>query len=268
MCERKLTPWQQVAAAGVESLYALTVLLLRLTESVPLLWLLADGYPADPALTPPRQTALLLIAGTWLLQGLVLPPLRLGRTVWYCRLAEIPGQVPPLQGLFAGWRRVGGAISWRWRLWWKRITALLMVFLPTGLLWNYGGSTPAREAGWSWLWLAAGGLWLLTGVTGVLLWQSRYALTPVLLAEGWPAGAAMQLSARVMGRYRGTYLNFWGGQLSRLAGCALLLPIPWLLPRLRRDHAALLLYRRRQASLPQPDTSLHRGACILRPSLL
>ena len=156
----------------------------------------------------------------------------------------------------------------RWRLWWKRTTALLVVFLPTGLLWNYGGSTPAREAGWSWLWLAAGGLWLLTGVTGVLLWQSRYALTPVLLAEGWPAGAAMQLSARVMGRYRGTYLNFWGGQLSRLAGCALLLPIPWLLPRLRRDHAALLLYRRRQASLPQPDTSLRRGACILRPSLL
>lgn len=244
-----LTGWQRAAAAGVEGGYVLLYLLLRLADCLPLLWLWQDSGAATAPLTMPRQLALCAIAGAWLLQALLLPPLRLGREIWYYRLAANPAQTPPLRVLFAGFRRFGDAIGWRWRFWWQRTTFLTLGFIPTALIWGYGSM-----AGGSILWLCAGCLpWfmalLLAGV-----WQCRYAATPLLLADGWGAAAAMQLSVRLMRRKRGAYINLWGTHFA----C----------PLMRRFAQTTFLLELHKTTITDSADQPKGNACFLRPSLL
>ncbi len=261
----KLTPWQRVAALEAEGVYGFFVLFLRLVEWLPLFWLVEDGYPADPTIDLLRAGALGIIGISWLLQGVVLPPLRLGRVLWYTHLAAHPNALPPLRLLFAGWQRWGAAVSWRWRLWWRRTTALCLACLPPLLIW-YGGTT--ADPVYALLWLLGGGACLIGGLLWAGLWQSRYALTPLLIAEGWPAGAALQLSARAMRGQKGCTLCFWAAQFPRLIGCMVPPVGLWAVPALRSENAARLFSRRQQISLPDFSHQEATGACILRPSLL
>ncbi len=260
----KLTRWQYIALLNVEGLYLLVRLFLRLAEWVPFWWLLSDGYPADQTLTSPHLAALAAAAGGWLLQGLCLPPLRLGRAMWYSKLAAAPNSIPSPGWLFAGWRHWGAAVGWRWRLWWRRTAAVCIASLPPLLVWQYG----ARGTGYPLLWLSAGGL--LAAVT--LLWafvrQSRYGAAPLLLAEGRSAEEALHLSARIMKKQGLNTLFFWTKRLPELVACLLPPVALWLVPAMRLEHTTRLLQLRRRCPLPDPPATRQSDTCILRPGLL
>lgn len=242
-----LTAWQRVAAAGIEGLYVLLYLLLRLTDFLPLLLLWESG--TTTRLNESGWVALCVMVGSWLLQATLLPPLRLGRDMWYCHLAANPAGIPPLRVLFCGFQRLGDAVSWRWRLWWQRTILLTIGFVPTALIWGYGSLV-----GGSILWLCAG--FLPFGLTLLLtyVWQCRYAATALLLAHGWGAAAAMHLSVRLMRRNKGRYINLWGSYCVQ--------PLRWRLTR-----AAFLLHL---CEITEKDAGAQRkgNPCFLRPSLL
>lgn len=264
MTKMTFTRWQKLAAIETEGVYLLFWLCLRLAEWLPLLWLLNSGFPAV-APTPAHLTAVAAVAGGWLLQGVCLPPLRLGRLLWYARLADEPQCIPPLTLLFAGWRRWGAIFRWRWLLWWRRTVALCLACLPALTVWQVGA---AADTAYQLLWLLGG--FLLLGGGLLLLWlrQSRYALAPLLLAEGWGASAALQLSARILKGQGTATLAFWGARVPCLAGCLLPPFALWLIPSLRLENAARLLWHRRHGPLPAHGQLRQDGACFLRPSLL
>lgn len=243
-----LTAWQRVAAAGIEGLYVLLYLLLRLTDCLPLLFLW-EGGGMTASLAESGRVALCVMAGSWLLQATLLPPLRLGRDMWYCHLAAEPAGIPPLRMLFYGFQRFGDAVGWRWRLWWQRTVLLTLGFVPTALIWGYGSLV-----GGSILWLCAGllpwGLMLLL----TYVWQCRYAATALLLAHGWGAAAAMHLSVRLMRRNKGGYINLWGTYCVQ--------PLRW---RLARAAFLLHLY---ETTARDAGARRKGNACFLRPSLL
>ncbi|MBQ5840827.1 MAG: hypothetical protein IIW40_02615 [Clostridia bacterium] len=265
MNTKKMTPWQRVAALEMEGFYFFFAFLLRLGEWLPFFWLVEDGYPADPTLDLPRALALGLVGLAWLLQGVVLPPLRLGRLLWYAFLVNHPSALPPLRLLFSGWKRWGAAVSWRGRLWWRRTAALCLACLPPLAIWYSGLFTDPTYA---LLWLLGGGICLVGGVLWVWLWQSRYAMAPLLIAEGWPAGAALQLSARAMRKQKSDTLCFWMWQFPIVIGCFLPVAGMWLLPSLRQANTARLLSGRQTSVLPTFSSQQTAGGCILRPSLL
>lgn len=237
-----LTGWQQAAAAGVEGLFLLTWLLARLAECGARLWL--AGRPQTVLPEPFGSGALAAVCT--LLQGLLLAPLRLGRLHWYRRLCTAPEPLPSLRPLAVGWRQWKAALGWRWRLWWRRMAALMTAALPAMLLWSFGAADAAAAP----LWLPAGALALAGGAAAAALWLCRYASAPLLVLEGYPAGAALQLSVRIMRGHRGAYVNFYGSHAAALLSCLLLVPAFWVLPRFHRDKTALLLQWRQTAALP------------------
>ena len=129
------------------------------------------------------------------------------------------------------------------------ITRFARVYTPAvfaaALIW----STAART-GWSVLGLPIGAAVLLGGLLGTAVWLCRYAAAPLLLLEGFPAGAALQLSVRIMRGHRAALIDRFGSRLPAMLGCLLLLPVPWLLPRLRIGRTALLVRWRQQTVLP------------------
>ncbi len=234
------TRWRRIAALTAAGLYHLPALTLRLADALAVLWLL--GAPASASETMAHPLLWVMAAG-WGLQALLLPPLRLGRLAMEQALAaEV--KFPSLTCMGLGFRRFFGAIAWRAHVWGRRWLTLLIATLPTAILWGYGsyltgqGGTSAAPL----LWLGLGGLLLPLELLGAGLWLTRYALAPLLVLEGCPAGAAMQLSARAMAGHRREYLNFWGGQLGRLAACLAIVPIPFVLPAVRLAYAHWLAH--------------------------
>ncbi|MBQ9859493.1 MAG: hypothetical protein IJO76_02300 [Clostridia bacterium] len=227
-----LTPSQRLTGATVEGLYRLTALLLRLVEST----LLLTAFTVN---TPTLYIGAALAAGVY---SLVLAPLRVGRQIWYCRLAEQPRRVPPIAVFWSGWRHWRGAIGWRWSRFW-RLTALLLVSAsPAALLWGYADRLTRLGNGvQSLLWSLLGTLALLGGLGIWCVRRSRYALVPLLLAEGHTAPLAMQVSIAMMrGRTR-EWINFWGEQAGRLLLCLLFPPSAfWLLPTVHLSYTTRL----------------------------
>lgn len=240
-----LTPSQRLTAAVVEGLYWLTALLLRLVEST----LLLTAFTAE---TTPSYIA---AAAGALGYSLLLAPLRLGRQMWYSALAEQPRRTPPIRTLWAGYRHWRGAVSWRWSRWWRLTVILLAASVPAALLWGYGDRlTRLGNPTHSLLWLVLGGIALLGGLGLWCARRCRYCLVPLLLAQGYTAPLAMQLSISMTRRRTGQWINFWGGQLGRLILCILFPPAAlWLLPALRLSYTGLL------------GGWVRQGACILPP---
>ena len=260
-----LSTWQRVAALTVEGLYLLPVVLLRVTECIGV-WQLADPERITPL--SPTDPMLWLVGGSWLLQVVCLPPLRLGRVAWYQRLAAVGG-IPPLRLLYTGFRRWGGAIRWRWQIWWRRLVAAAVVALPIAGLWGLAhrlSATGQTVAGL--LWAGIGALFILPGVAAVWLWGIRYAPAPLLLLAGCPAGAAIGLAARAMAGHRRSYVDLWGDQVGRLAACMLVFPAPLILPGLRLQHVRWLHRRLESAPLSVFSAAAPVGGCILPPAPL
>lgn len=237
-----LSGWQRAAACAAEGL----CLLARLVP-----WLLAfsahllpDAVPVLPAPFSALRPALPVIAAA-VLQGLLLPPLRLARLSFYRALVRRPQALPLTAALAEGFRHYGAAVGWRWRLWCRRTALLCAAVFAAALIW----STAART-GWSVLGLPIGAAVLLGGLLGTAVWLCRYAAAPLLLLEGFPAGAALQLSVRIMRGHRAALIDRFGSRLPAMLGCLLLLPVPWLLPRLRIGRTALLVRWRQQTALP------------------
>ena len=225
-----LSPARRVTAWTVDALCLLTGLLCRLAPmGGRLLW------PQVPVL-------LWLVVGAGL-QGLLLSPLRLGRVRWYCRPAA------SLRPLGRGWKFAGAAIAWRWQRWLRRTLMWAVLLLPASVCWSLGALETRSEVGVLW-WLVGGGCLLLAGLV-FLVWQCRYAMAPLFLLEGYPASAALSLSARAMRGGAGDWLRFWWEQ-GRRALLSLLPPFSlWHFPRLRLEYTRFLL-RRRRHSQPAP----------------
>ncbi len=226
---KTLTRWQTATTLATEG----ACLLPYITTLPVALWLTTR----PPHLFTNLQGYLPLLA-LCILYGGIKAPLRLWRTAVYARLCAAADTLPSL----ALPRGTLSAISWRWQLWWRRAATLALAVAPSALLWSYGTTLANRSAQTQpLLWLLFGGLALLGGLAVAVLWQARYALAPVYLLRGYPAGAAIALSVKAMRRHTGDYINFLGGEASRLLPCLLLIPAVWLLPAFRRRHTALLL---------------------------
>lgn len=230
---KSLTGWQLTAALATEGACLIPLLLAALGGFV--------GLARPPYLLPLIPTAwqpLLLTAIAALLYGAVRAPLCLWRTAYYVRLCAAEEALPSLRPT----RRGFSALGWRWRLWWRRGTALAIACAPSALLFGYGSFISRHNAAVQpVLWLAAGAAALLIGLTVAAIRQCRYVLAPLFLLRGYPAAAAMALSARAMRGHIGEYVNFLGGEAPRLCLCLLLLPAVWIVPAFRRRRAALLL---------------------------
>lgn len=126
-----------------------------------------------------------------------------------------------------------------------------------------GGSGPGgcrvepRRSPWSeWPgetlpWLLLGAAAGLLGAVAVAVWQCRYAVAPLLVLQGCPAGAAMGFSAQAMRRHIGEYLNLLGSWALPLASCLLVVPAVWVLPRFGAARTAWLC-----------GAGSHRQGCI------
>ncbi len=216
-----VTGWQLARANVVEGACLLIQLLCRLAG------LFLSGLSLAGRL--PGESGLWLLAAA-VLQGVLLSPLRLGRIAYYRGM-----------GLTSGWRRWLQAVGWRWQLWWRRTGMLILLWLPTALLWGWGEFR--RPAGHPLLWLLAGAGLALLAVGVTLLWQCRYAPAPLLLLRGYPAGAAMQLAALAMRHHVGDYVNFLGSWALPLASCLLVVPAIQVLPRFHEARTAWLAAR-------------------------
>lgn len=208
------------AAAAVEGACLLAALACRLAGAfLTELWL-TNRLPGAAAwwLLPPA-----------VLQGVWLSPLRLGRQAFYWG-----------RPFFIGWKRWWSAVVWRWQLWWRRAVALCAALLPAALLWSAGDRVSRAGGGSALLWLLAGAAVSVPGLIGAAVWQCRYAPAPLLILQGYPAGAAMQMAARAMRRHVGEYLNFLSRWVVPMASCLLLVPAVWVLPRFRRARTAEL----------------------------
>lgn len=171
---------------------------------------------------------------------LLLSPLYLSRDAWYD--AAVGSAAPTLVPLARGWRYYCRAVSWRFYLWRRRTTTLLLAALPAAALLSYGEhlrrlDAPASATA---LWLPLGMAVLLLGTGGALWWLCRYAAAPLLILDGYPAVAAMQLSAVAMRRRRRDYINLLGEHLWRTILSLAVVPAPWVLPPYRMRRIALL----------------------------
>ena len=81
---------------------------------------------------------------------------------------------------------------------------------------------------------------LLCGVIVAGIRQCRYTLAPLFVLAGFPAETAMTLSAERMRSRVGAYVNFLGGEATRLLACLLIVPALWLLPSFRQRRLVLL----------------------------
>lgn len=214
--ECRLSGWQRAQALAAEGLCLLWWLV---PGALQLLWLWLEL---------PLPHRLLLPLGAAALQGLLLSPCRLTRLAGYCRLAGCPC-APPTPRL---WPR---AVTWRWGLWWRRSALLLAAVAPATALWHYGAAAANPI-----LWLPLGAAAGLLGLMGAGVVLCRYAAAPLLILQGYPAGAALGLSPRVMRGHIRAYLNFLGRRSWRLAACLAVVPIPWVLPAFGTARAALL----------------------------
>ncbi len=239
--QKPLTAWQRAAALATEGACLLPYLLTALVS------LIAQFRP--PFLLPIIPAAwqpILLTAALALVYGAISAPLKLWRTAYYVRLCRVEDTLPSLRPT----RRGGDAIGWRWRLWGRRAAALTLACAPSAMMFGYGSlisRQAATAAVWPVLWLAAGSVALLIGAVCAAVWQCRYALAPLYILRGCPAGAAMALSAKRMRRRIGLYVNFLGEEAPHLLLCLLIIPAVWIVPVFRRRRAALLL------SLMPPD---------------
>lgn len=216
---KAITGWKLVTAITVEGACLLVSLLCRLAGLwITYLWL-AGALPGKNGLW-----ILLLAVG----HGLVLAPMRLWRIAFY------KGSPITL------WHCLVQGISWRWQLWWRRTGLLALLWIPTALLWGRGDYLHRTHEGLPILCLLLGILTGLLALISTWLWQCRYAAAPLLILQGHSAGAAMQLSLRVMRRRLTAYINFLGEWFLPLAACLLLLPAIWILPQFRAAHWSLL----------------------------
>lgn len=228
---RPLTPWQTVAAAGMEGVFFLAVLLWRLVDCGALLWALQSGTPVAYG-----RAAAVAVGGC-----AVLAPLRLGRWLWYLRWQDNPRTPPGWWRLVAGFRRFRAAVGWRWAVWWRQTGLFLLTALPGLLCWSWGDRlTRQGEATASLLWLILGAVALLGAAAVTGLRRCRYALAPLYVARGCSAPLAVHLSLRHTRRRTGAWLNFWGDRSGRLLLCLLPGAALWVCPRLWREYVALL----------------------------
>lgn len=241
MHTKPLTAWQRAAALATEGACLLPILL---AVGGGLFALYRPPYllPVVPATWQP----LLLTVVAALLYGAVHAPLCLWRTAYYVRLCGAGEALPSLRPTGRGF----AALGWRWQLWCRRAAAGVIACAPSALMLTYGSvvsrtaDTAAMQPA---LWLTAGLVALLVGVTVAAIWQCRFCLAPLFLLRGVPAAAAMALSARAMRGHLGEYVDFLGSELPRLTLCLLLIPAAWRVPAFRRRRAAMLL------SLMPPD---------------
>ncbi len=218
---RPITGWHRAQAMTAEGLCLLWWLV---PGALQLMWLW-QGLPLPHSL--------LLPLGAAAVQGLLLSPWRLSRLAYYCRMGEQPFSLAPLA---TGWRHWGAAVAWRWHLWWRRSAVGLAAVAPAFLLWHYGAQVDTPI-----LWLPLGAAALLLTLPAAGAFLCRYAAAPVLILKGYPAGAAISLSTRVMRGHIREYINFYGAHLWRLGLSLTLFPAPWVLPRFGITRAALLL---------------------------
>lgn len=223
-----LTRWQRAAALAVEGACLLVCLLATVGEI---------GLQA--AIISTRLQPYVLLVALALLSGAILAPLRLWRTAYYVRLSANETTLPSLRPC----GRVGAAILWRWQLWWRRAASLTIACLPCALLLGYGSFSAQHSDSrvTPLLWLFAGALSFVCGVIAATVWQCRYVLAPFFVLRGYPAAAAMALSARAMRRKIGAYVNFLGGESAALLSCLLIVPAIWVLPSFGRRRTDLLL---------------------------
>lgn len=211
-------------------------LLGRLTIYTAELWclqLIAQDY-----MQPIRH--ILLLTGVVIADLLLLSPLYLSRDAWYD--AAIASPASTLAPLVKGWRFYWRAVSWRFHLWRRRTTALLLAALPAAALLSYGEHLRRLQlpASTTSLWLPLGMAVLLLGVGGALWWLCRYAAAPLLILDGYPTLAAMQLSAVAMRRRKRDYINLLGEHLWRVIASIAVIPAPWVLPTYRMRRIATL----------------------------
>ena len=203
---------------------------------------------AQDRLRPIRH--ILLLTAVVAADLLVLSPLRLSRDAWYDAAAS---RTPTLAPLALGWRFYCRAVSWRFQLWRRRTTALLIAVLPAAALLSYGDHLRrmAAPAATVVLWLPLGIAALLLGVGAALWWLCRYAAAPLLILDGYPAIAAMQLSAIAMRRRKRDYINLLGEHLWRALVSLTIIPAPWILPPYRMHRVAMLRAAICAAPLPR-----------------
>lgn len=183
---------------------------------------------------------ILLLTAVVIADLLLLSPLYLSRLAWYDAFTST--HTPSLTPLTRGWRFYCRAVSWRFQLWRRRSTVLLLAALPAAALLSYGEHLRrmAAPAATVVLWLPLGAAALLLGVAGAAWWLCRYAAAPLLILDGYPAIAAMQLSAIAMRGRKRAYINLLGEHLWRVLLSVTLLPAPWLLPPYRMHRIAML----------------------------
>lgn len=235
MHTKPLTPWQRAAALATEGVCLLPILL---AVGGGLFNLYRPPYllPVVPAAWQP----LVLTTAAALLYGALRAPVRLWRTAYYVRLCYAGDALPSLRPTGRGF----AALGWRWLLWGRRAAALAIACAPSALMLSRGAAVSQETdtaAIQPVLWLAAGAIALLGGLTVAALWQCRYTLAPFFLLRGAPAAASMALSARAMRGHLGEYVNFLGAELPQLIPCLLLIPAVWIVPAFRRRRTALLL---------------------------
>lgn len=230
---KPLTAWQRAAALATEGACLLPYLLAAL-GGLYMVYLPPYLLPVIPVAWQP----FLLTAVGALLYGAMHAPLCLWRTAYYVRLCAAEETLPSLRPT----RRGFGALGWRWLLWWRRGAALAIACAPSALLFGRGSLASQQNAAIQpVLWLAAGTIALLGGLTVAAIRQCRFCLAPLFLLRGYPATAAMALSARAMRGHIGDYINFLGGEFPRLCLCLMLIPAVWIVPAFRRRRTALLL---------------------------
>lgn len=239
-----LTGDRLLAAITAAGLYRLSALSLRLLEAAGVVALTArvaaEGTlsPADPWLWG--------VLGLWVAEIALLPPLRLGRAAYELALAQRPG-VPAFSLLLSGFRHWSGAVGWRWGLWWRRWFATSLCLLPGAFVWGIGDVFAHRGAAVVSLVCGAVGLLLLVPtILGVRCFMVRYALAPLFLLEGVPAGRALRLSARGMAGGRRGYIDLSGETLRRWPLWLLVVPAAAEVVRLRHRRAVFLLERHRR----------------------
>lgn len=192
---------------------------------------------AQDRLQPIRH--ILLLTAVVIADLLLLSPLHLSRDAWYDAAAA---RTPTLATLAKGWRFYCRAVSWRFQLWRRRTTVLLIAVLPAAALLSYGEHLRrmAAPAATVVLWLPLGIAALLLGTGAALWWLCRYAAAPLLILDGYPAIAAMQLSAIAMRRRKRDYINLLGEHLWRALVSLAIIPAPWTLPPYRMHRIAML----------------------------
>lgn len=243
----RLDPWGCAASLAVEG----ACLLARLLP-----WVCGLATCLHVGHVSGAHIRLLLTVSVAAGQGLLLSPLRLWRVAWYRRLALSNGRLPALPrpvSVRQGAAMCAAAIGWRWQLWWRRCAAMGLAVFCAALVWS-----AAASAGHTAIGLTVGSTVLLLGLAGAHLRMCRYTAAPLLLLDGCPAGAAMQLSAHLMHGRLTAYLDLCGSGLRHLAPCLLLVPAIWAIPRWQcRRISCLLSWQHARPGAGQPaDTGI------------